>query len=264
MSGTGRAGAVLLAGGSGRRMGLDVPKQYMPLCGRPLLSYALQVLEESPCILEIVIVCEEGGRERLLKDILGVAGDAPKPPSEAHPKVTAVTEGGAERYISVCHGLRALSEDVSIAFIHDGARPFITGKLIEELYSAACRYGACAVGAPATDTIRIIDDEGYAMSTPDRRRVRLMQTPQVFSYPEILRAYEQLIAELGQEQSGSSTQPGQQVTPTDDVQVWQQYVGTPVRIIDGESTNIKLTTPADIAVAQAYLEGLGKRPGGGR
>lgn len=224
-------------------MGSDIPKQYLPLAGRPLLSYALDVFQKSACIQEIVIVCETGGEERLRREILQAQDGSEV--CARYPKVSAVVPGGAERYISVCHGLRALSPDTEAAFIHDGARPFVTEALIEQLSALVQRHGACAVAAPATDTVRLVDEAGCAQETPDRRFVRLMQTPQVFRYPQILEAYEALLRDA----SAAAT------AITDDVQVWQQYAPapTPVRILDGDATNLKITTPLDMRVAELLL-----------
>lgn len=226
-----KTGAVVLAGGQGKRMNSSLQKQYMMLAGKPLIAYALEAFERS-AVDKIVLVVRDGEEEYVRREILA--------PLQLK-KVTAVVKGGRERYHSVYEGLRAL-HGCDIVLIHDGARPLVTEEIIGRAMEEAGRSGACVVGMPVKDTIKISDEDGYAAGTPDRARLWQIQTPQAFSYDLVHRAYDQIIAheEL-------------QVGITDDAMVVESQTDHKVKLIEGSYENLKVTTPEDLVLAEALL-----------
>lgn len=229
--------AVVLAAGSGSRMKSDVKKQYMILGGKPLIYYSLRAFEES-IIDDIVLVVSRGDVDYVKREIVDKYG---------FDKVTAIVEGGLTRYHSVRLGLMAATPDCDYAFIHDGARPFVDDDIIMRSLHAVKLYGACVVGMPVKDTIKIADEDGFAAQTPDRSKTWLIQTPQVFNYKMILDLYlrldreEEVLIEKG-------------VNITDDAMVVEYFTDTKVKLVEGSYTNIKITTPEDLVTAEAILE----------
>ncbi|MDD3340523.1 MAG: 2-C-methyl-D-erythritol 4-phosphate cytidylyltransferase [Lachnospiraceae bacterium] len=225
--------AIVLAAGQGRRMGADRPKQFLEIREKPILYYALHVFQESPLIQEIILVtgeemigyCQKEIVERFNLD-----------------KVKHIVCGGAERYLSVCEGLKCCS-DSTYVFIHDGARPFISEAMLERALEAARQYQACVVGMPSKDTIKIADVRGFIAKTPSRERVWNIQTPQVFSSKLIRRAYGKL---MQSDVTGI----------TDDAMVVEHMTSRKIRLVEGSYENIKITTPEDLVVAEAFLESL--------
>lgn len=219
--------AIVLAGGSGKRMGGDCKKQYMLLAGKPILYYSLKVFQES-CVDEIILVTNE--KEYCQKEII----------QKYHlDKVTQIVPGGAERYHSVYAGLSAIKE-CDYVLIHDGARPFITQDIINDSIAAVKEHSACVVGMPVKDTIKIADDRNFAKDTPDREKVWQIQTPQTFSYPLILDAYQKVLAE-------------KPAGITDDAMIIEYGNYAKVKMIPGSYENIKITTSEDMIIAEAFL-----------
>jgi 2-C-methyl-D-erythritol 4-phosphate cytidylyltransferase len=229
--------AIVLAAGTGSRMQADVKKQYMELGGKPLIYYSIKAFEES-VIDDIVLVVSRGDVEYVKNEIVAKYG---------FDKVTAVVEGGLARYHSVRLGLQAAAGDCDYAFIHDGARPFIDREIILRALQAVKEYKACVVGMPAKDTIKIADEKGFCASTPDRNLMWTVQTPQVFSYKMILELYQRLDREEGDLMAKG-------INITDDAMVVEYYTDTKVKLVEGSYDNIKITTPEDIAVAEAIIE----------
>ena len=225
-----RIGAVILAGGRGSRMHSAIQKQYMLLNGRPLISYALEAFEQS-CADELVLVTGAGEESYVREEILPALGLT---------KLRAVVTGGKERYHSVYEGLKAL-QHCDYVLIHDGARPFVTEDIICRSIDTVKKEKACVVGMPVKDTIKIATEDTYASVTPDRRLVWMIQTPQAFSYPEILQAYEKIIAD------GDDS-------VTDDAMVLEHAAHMPVKLIEGSYHNIKITTPEDMKIAAMFLK----------
>ncbi len=234
-----RCTAIVLAAGSGKRMKSAVAKQYMPLGGKPLIWYALHAVEESSVIDDCILVaCQE--------DILnGYVREQIVERCGFH-KVISVVPGGAERYDSVYSALRTLADENGYVFIHDGARPFLTEDILKRCLAEAERTGACVAGMPVKDTIKIVDSLGYAKQTPDRSTLWQVQTPQVFETALITEAYEKLMRE--KEKLAAA---GIQIT--DDAMVVETLMERPVKLVEGSYRNIKVTTPEDIAVAEAFL-----------
>lgn len=226
-----KTAAIVLAAGKGTRMESSVQKQYMELGGRPLIYYALRAFEDS-AVDQIVLVTGLGEIEFCRKEIAERYG---------FQKVTAITEGGRERYHSVYEGLKA-AEGCELVLIHDGARPCVTGAVIAAAMEGAARYGACVVGMPVKDTVKVADEDEFAAMTPDRRRLWQIQTPQAFEYGLIMSAYRKLF-------SAEEYQRG----VTDDAMVVESMTERRVKLIRGDYSNIKVTTPEDMALAEVLL-----------
>ena len=222
--------AVVLAAGAGKRMHSDVPKQYMMLAGRPVLFYALQAFAES-AVTDIVVVVGAGEIDYCRKEIV----------EKYHiQKVCAVVEGGRERYHSVYEGLKA-ADGSDYVLIHDGARPLVSADIIKRSMQAVKEYRACVAGMPVKDTIKIADEDGYAKLTPERSKVWQIQTPQSFSYPLVYEAYRKMLAD-------------EDSAITDDAMVVERMTNQPVKLIEGNYRNIKITTPEDMLIAEMYLK----------
>ncbi len=233
--------AVVLAAGSGSRMNSDVKKQYMDIGGKPLIYYSLKTFEES-MIDDIVLVVSRGDTDYVRTEIVQKYG---------FDKVTAIVEGGLYRYHSVRLGLEAAAPNCDYAFIHDGARPFLTEDIIMRALHAVKEYGACVVGMPVKDTIKIADEKGFAASTPDRNLTWMIQTPQVFSYKMILELYQRLDREEGELMARG-------INITDDAMVVEYFSDKKIKLVEGSYTNIKITTPEDIPSAEAILKTLSR------
>ena len=225
--------AVVLAGGSGKRMHADVPKQYMTLCGHPLLYYSLHAFEES-FIDEIILVTAAGEEEHCRETIVERYG---------FDKVRAIVPGGKERYHSVIQGLKAVSTDADYIFIHDGARPFITQEILERVLGDVQEKQACVVGMPVKDTIKIADAQGFVADTPKRASVWQVQTPQVFAADLIRRAY-------GKMEKEETDLLARGVEITDDAMIVELLTKQKVFLTQGNYENIKITTPEDMKYAE--------------
>lgn len=231
--------AIVLAAGQGKRMESKVAKQYLLLKDRPVLYYTLKAFEDS-LIDSVILVTQEGEEDYCRKEIIEVYGLK---------KIAAIVSGGRERYHSVFQGLEAVSKHIpecKYVFIHDGARPFITNEIIVRTYEEVKRSKACVAGMPVKDTIKIADADGYAKTTPERRLVWTVQTPQAFSFPFIKEAYEQLM-----KNEDSLKEKG--ITITDDAMVVETFTGERVKLVEGSYENIKITTPEDLKIAEAFL-----------
>ena len=229
--------AVVLAGGSGKRMGTKVHKQYLMLKGYPVLYYSLKAFQDSAWIDEIVLVSGAGEEEYCQKEIVE---------KYSFSKVHKIVAGGAERYNSVWNGLQQITEKDGFVYIHDGARPFVDEPMLERVYADVCKYEACVVGMPVKDTIKIADTDGFIKETPKRSLVWQIQTPQVFSASLICYAYE----ELGRREK-ELLDRGIQIT--DDAMVVEEICGRKVRLTEGSYENMKLTTPEDLEIAETFL-----------
>ncbi len=225
--------AVVLAAGQGRRMESKIQKQYMEVNGKPLIFYALDAFEKSG-VDEVVLVVGSGECETCRREIVERFGFS---------KVAHIVEGGKERYHSVYEGLKA-AFGADYVLIHDGARPCVGERSSAEAMAGAREYGACVVGMPVKDTIKIADENEFAKETPDRRGLWMIQTPQAFSYELIAGAYEKLLED-----------EKNQVGITDDAMVVESMTARKVKLIRGSYENMKVTTPEDIAIAEVLLRG---------
>lgn len=223
--------AIVLAAGQGRRMKSRIQKQFMQLGGYPVLYYALRAFENSE-VERIVLVTGEDEIDYCRQEIVEAYG---------FQKVTDVVAGGVERYDSVEHGLACVED--GIVLIHDGARPFVTEQMIHASIQVARVTGACTVGMPVKDTIKVVDDSGYGIHTPNRKSLWQIQTPQTFSVPLIRKAYQRMRQSAGD-------------NITDDTMLVEQYCDVRVKVIEGDYRNIKITTPEDMILAAGILKGF--------
>ena len=224
--------AIVLAAGQGRRMGTDLPKQFLPLCGKPVLWYSLNCFQNSGLTDRIVLVTGKEWIGYCEEEIVQKYGLS---------KVKTITEGGENRYDSVYNGLKACA-DTEFVMIHDGARPFITDEILRRGLLGAEKTGACVIGMPSKDTVKIADQEGFIKETPQRSSVWIIQTPQVFRYSLIREAYRRIM------ESGT-------VNVTDDAMVVEQTLGTKISLAEGSYENLKVTTPDDLLKCRAIVEG---------
>lgn len=226
--------AIVLSAGQGKRMGTAVQKQYIELFGKPIISYTLDAFQKSRIIDEIVLVVGAGQEEWVQKEIV-----------EKYQinKVCAVIPGGKERYDSVWAGLkwiREQKEQPEYVFIHDGARMFVDEQILTRGYENVEKFGACVAGMPSKDTIKLVDEDQFAVNTPPRKLVWAVQTPQIFKTDLIENAYTKLMEEVPD-------------NITDDAMVVEQMLKMPVKLYEGSYENIKITTPEDLAVAEVFL-----------
>jgi 2-C-methyl-D-erythritol 4-phosphate cytidylyltransferase len=192
------------------------PKQFLPLAGKAVVEWTIEVFRKIKTVEQIVLAVPEDDLERAKN--LGVT----------------VVAGGEERGDSVKNGLKAISPDCDLVIIHDGARPLITPDIIEKAISEAKEYGAAIVGVPAKDTIKRVGDDLVIKDTVDRQALWQAQTPQIFKYEIITRAY------------------AKKRSATDDAKLVED-LGIKVKMVMGSYENIKITTPEDLIVAEAIL-----------
>ncbi len=215
--------AIILAAGRGKRMGSATPKQFLTLNGEILVTKTLRVFEDSPEIHEIILVTGEEWIPYCRREIVE---------KEGFRKVCKIVVGGEKRYDSVYSGLLACPES-DYVLIHDGARPFVTEDIIKRTVESVYEYKACAVGVPSKDTVKIVDKEGFISSTPLRKNVWNIQTPQAFEYPLIRAAYEIMKESMIE-------------NVTDDAMVVEAARLSKVKVVMGAYGNIKITTPDDL------------------
>ena len=227
----GRCTAIVLAAGQGKRMHSKIQKQFLEIGGKPILYYSMECFQKSPLIQDIILVTGEDMISYCQSEIVEKYGFT---------KVCKVTAGGKERYDSVYAGLLCC-QDTDYVYIHDGARPFVTEEMIQRGYEAVKRTNACVMGMPSKDTVKLADPSGYIKETPDRKIVWNIQTPQIFSYDLIRGAYE-------------SIRKKDMSNVTDDAMVVEQETGTKILLVEGSYQNIKITTPEDLWIAEAFLQ----------
>lgn len=215
--------AIILAAGKGQRMGTELPKQFLSMGDDMLLTKTIRVFEESSVIQDIVLVTSEDWIGFCKTEIVD---------REGFRKVRKIVAGGKERYDSVYQGLLACP-NADYVFIHDGARPFVTEEILVRTQEAVEKYEACAVGVPSKDTVKIVDEDGFVESTPPRKNVWNIQTPQAFSYPLIRAAYEVV-------------RDNNMTGITDDAMIIERSRLAKVKLVMGSYYNIKITTPEDM------------------
>lgn len=221
--------AIILAAGKGLRMKAGINKQYINLEGRPILSHALEVFFACPAIDEVVLVIGSDDMELCDNMILKTI---------RHDKPLKLVIGGEERQDSVFNGLKHVDNNAEIIIIHDGARPFITSQMIMECIEGAFKYGASTLGVPIKETVKVIDDKGFVKNTPNRENIWITQTPQAFDRGLIVQAHE--LARINN------------IKATDDAMLIE-HLGHPIKMIEGDYSNIKITTSEDLAVAETIL-----------
>jgi 2-C-methyl-D-erythritol 4-phosphate cytidylyltransferase len=201
----------------------------MEVMDKPLLAYSLETFQQSEVIDDIILVVGAGQEDFCREKIVEAYGIE---------KVSAIVQGGSERYESVWNGLKLLKPE-GYTFIHDGARPFVTEEIIQRAYRDVQQYHACVVGMPVKDTIKVVDADGMSEHTPDRSTLWLIQTPQVFETRLIQDAYAKLMSLNC-------------IQVTDDAMVAEQMLGTRIKMTEGSYENIKITTPEDMEIAEVF------------
>jgi 2-C-methyl-D-erythritol 4-phosphate cytidylyltransferase len=219
--------AVVLAGGTGQRIGGSAPKQLIEVAGRPILAYAIEAFDTTPGIDEIVVVMAAGHES--------AAARIARP----FRKVKAVIPGGASRTESTLRAMETLraTPDESHVLFHDAARPFVGQAVIDRCLVALKSYEAVAVGVPTADTIVEIADD-RVVSMPSRATLRRFQTPQGFRLGTLRKAYRLAIADSS-------------FTATDDCGVIHRYLpDLPIKVVAGDERNLKITHPLDLVIAE--------------
>lgn len=231
----GSVSVVLLAGGVGKRMGAAIPKQYLELMGQPIATYSLATFAAMPQVGEIVIVCDPSWRyifEERLAQLSSTSSNRQLPAIHwALP--------GAERQDSVCNGLQQVRPEAQIVAVHDSARPMVTAADAARCMQDGLVVGAAVLGVPVKPTIKEVDSDMNVIKTLNRAKLWEVQTPQCIR-PDLLREGFRLVKEKGLE-------------VTDDVSIIEA-MGLPVKITAGSYTNIKVTTPDDMSVAEKFLD----------
>jgi len=216
--------AVIVAGGSGSRMGNPVPKQFLPILGKPALAYTLHAFLSSYADLEIILVAPDGHLNRAAAIIAGLA----------QPHRVRLIGGGNTRFQSVRNGLAKVKTE-AVVFVHDGVRCLVSQPLIRKCYEQALISGSAIPAVAATESIRIAENGRYL--SKERNDVRLIQTPQTFLSSILLPAFEQ----------------AERDSFTDEATVVEAYGGQ-VTLVEGEYRNIKITRPIDMIIAEKILE----------
>lgn len=221
--------AIILAGGKGKRMNSSISKQFIEIKGKPIIYYTIKKFNENKKVDNIVVVLSQEEIEYFKENIL----------NKYKLKVDKIVIGGAERQDSVYNGLKSLENSgTDIVLIHDGARPFISDRIIDDGIEYATIYGACAPGVMPKDTIKIKGKSNFSIDTPNRETLVAIQTPQVFKFREILECHKKVKID--------------KVVVTDDTMVVERY-GNKVYLYDGEYTNIKVTTPEDLILGEKLI-----------
>ena len=223
--------ALIVAGGTGSRMGADVPKQYLDLGGRAVIRHAVEAFLNHPRVDLVQVVIGEGHGEMFARAVHGL-------------KMPMPVFGGKTRQLSVLAGLEALARREmgapDIVLIHDAARPFVSAELIGRLLDGLGMHEGVIPTLPVVDTIKRVNDEGIIVETPPRQALRAAQTPQTFYLAPILAAHRQAL-EAGRTEL------------TDDAAVAEQ-AGFEVAVVEGDAANRKITSAEDLAWARAIVE----------
>ena len=225
-----KADAVIVSAGKGVRFMEGQKKQFYFLGGKPILAHTLDKFETCPLIRSILLVVSQEDMDTCLKEVIE---------KYKFKKVSQIVPGGKRRQESVKNGIDALPKDADMVVIHDGVRPFVTRAMIEDSIHSAVRYGAVVLAMPVKDTIKISNPDGTVLKTLDRESLWQIQTPQTFQANVIKDAYYR------------ATEDG--FAGTDDASLVER-IGGKVHILPGSYTNIKITTPEDLLLANLFLK----------
>jgi 2-C-methyl-D-erythritol 4-phosphate cytidylyltransferase len=220
---------VIAAAGVGSRMKSSINKQYLDLLGKPVLTYSLDLFEQSRLVQSIVVVANSNDLSYCQNSIVKKFG---------YRKVAAVIPGGEERQDSVWAGINYFNEPGGYIAIHDGARPLLSNDLFCKLVQQAKEWGAAVPGVVPRDTLKVADTNELVLETLDRSRIRAIQTPQIFKYDLIVQAYRQAYADG--------------FRGTDDASLYEKYIGR-VKVVEGEDQNLKITNPLDLTLAELLI-----------
>lgn len=222
-----KVSVIIPAAGQGRRMEAGVSKQFLLLGGEPILKRTLEVFLNEPSVSAVTLVVPEADVEAVSGEFGGGRG-----------KLSEVVAGGKERQDSVHNGLKSLSADTDVVLVHDGVRPFVTPQMIRAAARAALDHGAAVAAIPVNDTLKRVDVRGVIEGGVSREGLWRMQTPQAFRYPLLLRAFDK------------ARQDG--FYGTDEVSLVER-LGQEVFVVAGAESNIKITRPEDLALAEILL-----------
>ena len=218
--------AILVAGGKGLRMGSDIPKQFLPLRGRPVLMHTIDVFRRTYPDIHIILVLPREQQD-YWRQLCG---------QHDYDVELCVADGGETRFHSVHNGLSLIPDDArGVVGVHDGVRPFVSSETIRRCFEAAEEFGAVVPVVPVVETVRQVLADGSSM-TVDRNAYRLVQTPQTFDIQLLKKAYGQPFDSFF----------------TDDASV-VEALGYPIKLVEGNNENIKLTNPADLKLAEGMM-----------
>ena len=226
---------IVVAGGSGKRMGGDMPKQFLPVGGKPILMHTLNNLYSFDKDMLIVLVMVADCIDLWKKLCSDFAFDVPH----------VLVKGGKERFDSVKNGLLSIPEemvdDIDVVAVHDGVRPFLTNSLLSSLFDVASKGKAVIPVVPMIDSIRKYEDTNNSIAV-DRKKYCRVQTPQCFPFKKLLNAYNATLFSI---------------EITDDASVWEHYsIDDKITLVLGDESNIKITNPIDMAVAERLLQNI--------
>lgn len=219
---------IIVAAGSGRRMNLDINKQYIKLDEKEMITHTIDVFYRNKNIDEIVVCIKEEEEFFFVNEIV----------NKYNFENIKIAYGGAERQDSIYNGLQKVDKKCDIVLIHDGARPFVSDDIINESIKVAKEKDAAVVGVPVRDTIKVVED-GIVKHTPQRSTLWSAQTPQTFKYDLIMKAYEEAYKN--------------NYYGTDDSML-VEYIGKSISMVMGSYENIKITNQEDINVAEQILD----------
>ena len=221
-------GVVIVAAGTGSRMNMGINKQFIKLEGKEIIAYTIEKFYNNSNIEDIVVVVKEDESEFFKKEIL----------DKYNFKNVKIAYGGKERQDSVYNGLKLLDEKCDVVLIHDGARPFVSDKIIDKSIEEAKEHKAIVVGVPVKDTIKVIDNDKNIVDTPNRSVLWAVQTPQTFDYNILIDAYKDAFKN--------------KFYGTDDAMLVER-IGYKVKMLEGSYNNIKITTQEDLNIGRQIL-----------
>ena len=222
-------GVVIVAAGTGTRMNMGINKQFIKLEGKEIIYYTIEKFYKNKNIEDIVVVVKEEEAEFFRKKIL----------DKYNFKNIKIAYGGKERQDSVYNGLKSLDKNCDIVLIHDGARPFVSDKIINKSIEEAKENKAVVVGVQVKDTIKVIDNDNNIVDTPNRSLLWAVQTPQTFDYNLLIKSYEDAFKD--------------NFYGTDDAMLVER-IGYKVKMVEGSYNNIKITTQEDLNLGNQILK----------
>ncbi|MDU1456347.1 MAG: 2-C-methyl-D-erythritol 4-phosphate cytidylyltransferase [Paeniclostridium sordellii] len=221
-------GVIIVAAGTGSRMKKDINKQFIKLDNKEIIAYTIDKFYINDEIDDIVVVIKKDEEDYFKKNIL----------EKYEFKNIKIAYGGEERQDSVYNGIQKLDKNCEVVLVHDGARPFVTEEIINNSIQEAKKHNAVVVGVKVKDTIKVVGEEGNIVDTPNRKYLWSVQTPQVFKYDIITKAYENAYNE--------------NYYGTDDAMLVEK-IGYDVKMIEGSYDNIKITTQEDLNFGEQIL-----------
>ena len=224
--------AIVAAAGIGTRMGHTVPKPYLLLAGKPILAHTLGVFEQVQEIREVILVVHPDELDYCQEKVISPYG---------FKKILRLVPGGKERQDSVYNALKALQneDDLEIVLVHDGVRPFVTPDQVQKVIQAARSHGAAVLGLPAHDTLKAVNSTGEILHTLERKDIWQIQTPQAFHTVLLWRAFTEAYS--------------RSFYGTDESSLMEHLLQQAVVVVAGSPLNLKITTPDDLALAEAIL-----------